>query len=96
MPGRILEGGDSSNYTLSRRVEPGAALAPLSSCLAARWAAARLDTPDHLARCAASSSLAVLGLDTALAATEDIVSTDGAVLLPALDTLDPQVEQFAK
>ena len=96
MPGRILDGGDSSNYTLSRRVEPGAALAPLSSCLVARWAAARLDTPDHLARCAASSSLAVLGLDTALAATEDIVSTDGAVLLPALDTLDPQVNQLAK
>ena len=90
MPGRILDGQDTSNFTLSRAGSPHTSLSALSSCLGARWAAMRLDTPDHIDKCAEASAISLAGLDTALATMEEIISADGATLLPALETLDPQ------
>ena len=43
-----------------------------------------------------SSSINVLGLDAAFNALEDIVASDGAILLPALEGLDPQAVFFLK
>ena len=94
--GRILDGQDSTNYTLSRVAEPHVALSRLSSCLVSKWSSMRLDTPDHLEKCSGSSSVAVAGLDAAFTAMEEIVSFDGAQLLPALETLDPQAVFFLK
>ena len=54
----------------------------------------RLDTPDHLDKCADSSAVSLAGLDTALTAMEDIISAEGATLMPALETLDPQAVFF--
>ena len=73
---------------------PHNSLERLSSCLGARWSTMRLDTPDHLDKCADSSAVSLAGLDTALAAMEEIVSTEGATLMPALETLDPQAVFF--
>ena len=70
------------------------ALSRLSSCLVSRWSSMRLDTPDHLEKCAISSAVNVAGVDVAFAAMEEIVSNDGATLLPALETLDPQAVFF--
>jgi len=92
--GRILDGQDTSNFTLSRMSFPHNSLERLSSCLGARWAAMRLDTPDHLDKCADSSAVSLAGLDTALAAMEEIVNTEGATLMPALERLDPQAVFF--
>ena len=94
IPGRILDGHDQSNFTLSRAAEPSIALSRLSSCLVSTWSRMRLDTPDHLEKCAASSAKSVAGLDVTLAAVEEIISSDGATLLPALETLDPQAVFF--
>ena len=39
----------------------------------------RLETPDHLDKCAESSAVSLAGLDTALAAMEEIISAEGCV-----------------
>jgi len=92
--GRILDGHDSTNFTLSRVAEPNSALAHPSSCLVAKWSAMRLDTPDHLDKCAIDSARTVAGVDAALSAVSESLSVEGATLLPALETLDPQAIFF--
>ena len=66
----------------------------LSSCLESQWSQMRLDTPDHLAKCSTKSAVAVAGLAAAYAAVEEMFGEEGAVLLPALETLDPQAVFF--
>ena len=92
--GRILDGHDSTNFTLSRVAEPNSALAHPSSCLVSKWSAMRLDTPDHLDKCAIDSVRTVAGVDAALSAVSESLSVEGATLLPALETLDPQAIFF--
>ena len=91
-----MDGQDSSNYTMTRVGEPNLALSSLVSCLNTRWTQMMLDTPDMLTKSAVSSAISVLGVDVAFAAMEDIISADGATLLPALETLDPQAVFFLK
>ena len=92
--GRILDGQESSNFTLSRVGEPNFPLASLSSCLVSKWSQLRLDTPDHLDKCSTKSAVSVAGLSAAFSASEEIFAQDGAILLPALETLDPQAVFF--
>ena len=74
--------------------EPNFPLKSLSRCLVSQWSEMRLDTPDHLDKCATSSAVSVAGLSAAFTASEEIFSQDGAVLLPALETVDPQAVFF--
>ena len=92
--GRILDGQNSSNFTLSRVGEANFPLKRLSSCLQTQWSQMRLDTPDHLAKCSTKSAVAVAGLAAAYTAVEEMFGEQGAVLLPALETLDPQAVFF--
>ena len=66
----------------------------LSSCLESQWSQMRLDTPDHLAKCSTKSAVSVAGLAAAFTAVEEMFGQEGAVLLPALETLDPQAVFF--
>ena len=92
--GRILDGQNSSNFTLSRVGEANFPLKRLSSCLETQWSVMRLDTPDHLAKCSSKSAVSVAGLAAAYTALEEMFDQEGAVLLPALETLDPQAVFF--
>ena len=74
--------------------EPNFPLKSLSRCLVSQWSEMRLDTPDHLAKSATQSAVAVSGLAAAYAAVEEMFEEEGAVLLPALETLDPQAVFF--
>ena len=91
--GRIID-GSGSNYTLSRSAETNAALKSAARCLVSKWSVLRLDTPDHLDKCAVGSAVSVAGVAAAYTALEDILSVDGGKLLPALETLDPQAVFF--
>ena len=44
--GRILDGHETTNYTLSRVAKVNSALSRPSTCLVSKWSAMRLDTPD--------------------------------------------------
>lgn len=92
--GRILDGQESSNFTMSRVGEANFPLKRLSGCLVSQWSQLRLDTPDQLEKCSTKSAVSVAGLTAALTATEEIFNQDGAILLPALETLDPQAVFF--
>ena len=86
--GRLLAGGAEGNFTLGRPA--GSALERASGCLAERWGAAGLDTPDQLARSRHSAATRLAGLEVALAALDSFLHTEAAALLPALEHLDPQ------
>jgi hypothetical protein len=88
--GRLLGPGSPGNFTLGRPGEPGAVLARPATCLVERWGAAGLDTPDMLSRSRTDSALGLAGLETALAALETALQTEGGALLPALEGRDPQ------
>ena len=92
--GRILDGSYTGNFTLSRTESPNTPLQHSFSCLAERWTKMGLDTPDHLKKSAVSSSVAVAGLQAAYAALTEALLVEGAQLLPALETLDPQAVFF--
>lgn len=92
--GRLLDGTYTDNFTLSRTESPNTPLLHASSCLASRWTQMRLDTPDHIERSAVASAVAVAGLETAYAALGESLRAEGAHLLPALETLDPQAVFF--
>lgn len=92
--GRILDGHETTNYTLSRVAEANSALSRPSTCLVSKWSAMRLDTPDHLEKCAIDSAVSVAGVDAALSALTESLSLEGGMLLPAMETLDPQAVFF--
>ena len=92
--GRILDGHETTNYTLSRVAEANSALSRPSACLLSKWSAMRLDTPDHLGKCAIDSAVTVAGVDAAFSALTESLSLEGGMLLPAMETLDPQAVFF--
>ena len=66
--GRILDGHETTNYTLSRVAESNSALSRPSSCLVSKWSAMRHDTPDHPEKCAIDSAVTMAGVDAAFSA----------------------------
>ena len=54
----------------------------------------RLDTPDHLKKCAIDSAVTVAGVDASFSALTESLSLEGGMLLPAMETLDPQAVFF--
>ena len=66
----------------------------ISTCLVSKWSAMRLDTPDHLEKCAIDSAVSVAGVDAAFSALTESLSLEGGMLLPAMETLDPQLVFF--
>lgn len=92
--GRILDGTHAGNFSVGRTEEPATALLRSAGCLVDRWTALRLDTPDQLDRGAVSSAVNLAGVRAAYAALTESLEAEGAVLLPALETLDPQAVFF--
>ena len=92
--GRIMDGSNGENFTLSRSAEANAALKRPAQCLVNQWSLMRLDTPDHLEKCAIDSAVSVAGLEAAYSALGTVLSTEGGQLMPSLETLDPQAVFF--
>ena len=93
-------GRSSANVTsLASRAaaaDPGAVLLRPASCLRTKWATMRLDTPDQLEKVALRGAVAVAAMEAAYAALVESIVAEGALLLPALERLDPQAVFFTQ
>ena len=92
--GRILDGSQTGNFTLSRAEKPNAALEDASHCLISSWQHQGVDTLDQLKKSAVNNAISAAGLQAAYAALTETFLAEGGQLLPSLETVDPQAVFF--
>ena len=86
MPGSGL----SSNISDSIYAQPLSAFQSSSQCLARRFAGLGLDSPEFLEKSRFNSAVTVSALAQTFATLEDILEMEKGVILPAMETYDPQ------
>lgn len=65
-----------------------------AKCLVDKYSAAGLDTVDQLLKCRVDSAMTVAALWQAYVTLEDILELERGILLPAMETMDPQAIFF--
>lgn len=65
-----------------------------AECLVDKYSAAGLDTVDQLLKCRMDSAMIVAALWQAYVTLEDILELERGILLPAMETMDPQALFF--
>ena len=92
--GRILDGSEAGNFTLSRAEKPNAALEGASKCIGRSWAKHGIDTVEQLEKTAVSNAISVAGFQAAYTALTEAFQVENAQLLPSMEDLDPQAVFF--
>ena len=80
----------SSFVARSLFAQPLQALQSATQCLAENYAQMGIDTPNYLHKCRHMSVLDVSALQQAYVTLEDILEMEDGVILPAMETYDPQ------
>ena len=92
--GRLLDGSQTGNFTMSHAEKPNAALDDASRCLTRSWTNLGVDSKEQLEKTAVSNAISVVGLQAAYNALSEAYQVENAQLLPSLEDLDPQAVFF--
>lgn len=94
--GRLLPHNGSlfGNSQTSAFQDPRPVLETDAKCLVDKYSAAGLDTVDQLLKCRMDSAMTVAALWQAYVTLEDILELERGILLPAMETMDPQAVFF--
>lgn len=90
----VLQFPTSSNASSGLFAAPLRAFQKTTQCLRDDFAQQGLDTPDYLTKCKKNTAMSIAALQQTMITLEDILELEQGVLLPALETLDPQAVFF--
>ena len=87
--GSLFGSGDMTQFN-----DPRPILERDAKCLVDKYSASGLDTVDQLLKCRMDSVLSVAAVWQAFVTLEDILELERGILLPAMETMDPQAVFF--